>query len=850
MTEIQVRMNFPEGYVNPNGENIEGNTTIRSIPQYLKDVAPTSTSNDSMSLIDRLKRKKSSSKNVPMDKMIVGHESPTFNTQSEMRKEFVDNGGQVSSEVIVKTEEKIEHAKEEDRRYKSRNVESPESRGKVPYIIDYDTVNISFIQTHLDLKALGVKNNTFFLRLYDRALQGVDPHSPYLDKYTKSRIVRECVRNPYYFLREVVRISEDGGGRVPFRLDRANLAATYLHFNNIDLYLTIPRQTGKTISILSALLWDFQFGTADSLFLFFNKDQSQSSENLLRLKVLRDNLPSWMTMVKVLLENGRIDKANSNVTSLRNPANNNRVKTKASANSVAAADNAARGDTSPLHYYDEVEFTPYIRTIIQAAGPSQSTASENAKKNGTAYGRIFTSTPGDLDSQAGEDAYLVLQNTCNWTETMYDMSIDSLRGYIAQNSKNGIVYIEYNYIQLGKDDKWLNQLCLKLEYDEIKIEREIHLKRMHGASNSAFSAKVIKRLMEFKKEPIREDYYKEYYRIDVYREIDKFKTYVMGVDTSNGTSGDSNAITLVDPDDYRPVLEFKTNEISAPEFGRVIQYILARYAPKTVVCIERNAGGSTLIDFLRETPIRSRLYYENSPNVVENTMVEAVDERNFVKRETIRRRYTGVNTNKSSRLAMMNILKTHMSSYINRFVTKNISTDIAGLIKTPAGKIQHRTGGHDDSVMSYLIALFVMYHGDNKEMFGIVAGMADVEISEEAKREQKEADYREAVAEFLENDQYFEGSMRYDQNTLDNKFNLDMRKSIQKTDQVMNNLPYINSKVEKSIVSSGYEDDEEFSSYSLGVGSYNSDSWIDELNGMTEENKEFDPYDFSNDGLF
>ena len=43
-------------------------------------------------------------------------------------------------------------------------------------IYDFKTKNKSFIEVHLQLKLLGVKNNAFHLLLLNPALQGVDPY--------------------------------------------------------------------------------------------------------------------------------------------------------------------------------------------------------------------------------------------------------------------------------------------------------------------------------------------------------------------------------------------------------------------------------------------------------------------------------------------------------------------------------------------------------------------------------------------------------------------------------------------------------------------------------------------------
>ena len=113
---------------------------------------------------------------------------------------------------------------------------------------DFKTKNKSFLELYQDLYKMGIKNNKFFLRLYDTDLQGVDVYSPVLPKETQIKIFIECLINPWYWLREVLRIPVDGlpievGGGVHYNIDRNNLACWYLFLNGIDHYQSKPRQS-------------------------------------------------------------------------------------------------------------------------------------------------------------------------------------------------------------------------------------------------------------------------------------------------------------------------------------------------------------------------------------------------------------------------------------------------------------------------------------------------------------------------------------------------------------------------------------------------------------------------------
>lgn len=219
-----------------------------------------------------------------------------------------------------------------------------------PYIIDHKTRNLSFLQTAMDLAALGIRHNNFMLALFDRSLVGVDPHSPFLTGDQQAAIINECYINPWYFLREVVRIPDQGSkGGVAYQLNRANLASTWLYLLNIDHYLVIPRQTGKTISTVAVLLWSFLFGTSDSEFMFINKSAEDAINNLGRVKMLREALPKYLQFSEMIDADGRVDKGKDNVKTVINPVTKNKIVTKPSASSVSRADNIGRGTTQPIN---------------------------------------------------------------------------------------------------------------------------------------------------------------------------------------------------------------------------------------------------------------------------------------------------------------------------------------------------------------------------------------------------------------------------------------------------------------------------------------------------------------------
>lgn len=158
---------------------------------------------------------------------------------------------------------------------------------------DTETKNLSFIKIYKKLKNLGIKNNKFFLWLNDDTLQGVNPYSKHLTEEQKLRIYNEVCTNYWYYLREVVRIPE-AGGITKFKLNRGNLAQSFLMEQNINLIEILPRQQGKTIGADSRYSWVYNFGTINTNMIFGNKQLADSQNNIKRFNDIVDLLPSYL----------------------------------------------------------------------------------------------------------------------------------------------------------------------------------------------------------------------------------------------------------------------------------------------------------------------------------------------------------------------------------------------------------------------------------------------------------------------------------------------------------------------------------------------------------------------------
>lgn len=378
--------------------------------------------------------------------------------------------------------------------------------------------------------------------------------------------------------------------------------------------------------------------------------------------------------------------------------------------------------------FDEPEFTNHIKTIVENSVSTFETASRNAKANGALYGRCFSCTPGDLDTNAGQEAQLLLDGTTKWTEKMYDMGYDpyddsknEVMQYVKANGQNGIVYIEYSYKQIGLTDEWLHDMYNKIQ-NPLTVKREILLQRLRGSSDSPFNQEDIEYITESQRKPIGELYILEHFRFDIYEELDRTIPYLVGVDCSTGTNGDNNAITIVNPYTEEPVADFKCPFIGETQYEKLIQELVKKHLPRACVIIERNSVGDGIIDHLMQSPISQNLYFDKARDLVQQNMTDNSTVISMLKKQGERKKFYGVYTGTESRKDMFAILFNRVAEYKEKFVTENITSDIAHLVQTRSGKIEAGPGYHDDSIMSYLIAMYVFYHGNNLHAFGIVKG--------------------------------------------------------------------------------------------------------------------------------
>ena len=107
-------------------------------------------------------------------------------------------------------------------------------------LYDLGTTNKSFLRLAHQLKVLGIKNYYFMLEIKDPAVLEIDPYAcdkdghPTLTQDQVARVMNEIAVNPWYYLREISVIPEEGGSGVHYLANRGNIAQAWCILHNLD----------------------------------------------------------------------------------------------------------------------------------------------------------------------------------------------------------------------------------------------------------------------------------------------------------------------------------------------------------------------------------------------------------------------------------------------------------------------------------------------------------------------------------------------------------------------------------------------------------------------------------------
>jgi len=360
---------------------------------------------------------------------------------------------------------------------------------------------------------------------------------------------KKCMESPLYFIKNYVQIVNVDRGLVPFDMwdfqeDMIN------HFHDERFVICkMPRQTGKSTTIISYLLHFVLFNPEVNVAILANKG-AVARELLSRLQLAYEHLPKFLQQGVTVWNKGNIELENGS-------------KILASATSGSAV----RGSSFNIIFLDEFAHVP--NTIAES---------------------FFTSVYPTISS--GETTKVFIVSTPLGMNLFYKMWID------AEEKRNNYVPIEVHYTQVpGRDEKWRQETIKNTS--EVQFNQEF-LCEFLGSTHTLIDASKL-RSMVFKKPVFSKN------NIDVYEEPIKKATYCMIVDTAQGKGQDFSAFSVFDVSQipYRQVAKYRDNKISPMLYPNIIYQVGMKYNTAFTL-LEINDMGSQVAEALHYD-----LEYEN-----------------------------------------------------------------------------------------------------------------------------------------------------------------------------------------------------------------------------------------------
>lgn len=562
-------------------------------------------------------------------------------------------------------------------------------------MIHYKTKNNSFLKVHLFLKQKGIKNNSFFLELFDETLEEVDPFDEdNLTDEQKQRILVECTRNPWYWLRECVSVAVSGVSR--YELSLGNLALSWASLNNLNSYTIMPRQCGKTYGELAILTWILYFGGHNTEMVLVAQRDKNLINNMNRIRSIRDNMP------KYLILRDRRDRDGAELIDFK-PLGN-KISKQTTGTNETEADSNGRGLSLPVIYSDETAFTKHMNVFYKSLVLAHTTVARRAEQNGLPHFIALTTTAGYLNNEDGVWAHNFWLNCFPFSEELYDLSIEEVKELIRNEAKANYLAIEYQYWDLGKGDDYFEEQCKALDYDQDAIDREVLCKWKAVSTVHPLGQQVLVLLDKNKRQPIHTVILNKIFRMKMYKDpetLDWSIPYIIGGDCANNVGSDYSALVVLNPYTYEVVATIRTNMFSTMLFAGMLADLMTKYFYRSILVLERNLNGATIIDRLIEInfSLASRIY-------------GPLDEKTKQIKEF------GINTNEQSRkMVYGQVLKIAVDDSYDRIYDRVIIDEISALITTRNGRIDHPVGGHDDLLISYLFTRWFLLFGNNIDRY-------------------------------------------------------------------------------------------------------------------------------------
>jgi hypothetical protein len=344
----------------------------------------------------------------------------------------------------------------------------------------------------------------------------------------------KCKEDPVYFAQNYVKIVTLDHGLQPFKTyDFQERLINNFHTNRFNI-CKMPRQTGKSTTVVSYLLHYAVFNDSVNIGILANK-AATARELLGRLQTAYENLPKWMQQGIISWNKGSLELENGS---------------KILAASTSAS--AVRGMSFNILFLDEFAFVPnHIADSFFASVYPTITSGKSTKV-------IIVSTPHGMNH-------------------FYRMWHDAEKG------RNEYIPTDVHWSEVpGRDDKWKQQTIANTSEAQFKIEFECEFL---GSVDTLVAPSKLKSL-------VYENPMQSNAGMDIYEPPNEKGDYVITVDVARGVGEDYSAFVIFDITQFphKIVAKYRNNEIKPMLFPNIIWEMAKKYNEAFILCEVNDIG--------------------------------------------------------------------------------------------------------------------------------------------------------------------------------------------------------------------------------------------------------------------
>ena len=355
-------------------------------------------------------------------------------------------------------------------------------------------------------------------------------------EFTQEQILEfvKCKDDPVYFANNYVKIvTLDHGLQTfkPYHFQEKLINNFHNHRFNI---CKMPRQTGKSTTVVSFLLHYAVFNDNVNIGILANK-AATARELLDRLQTAYENLPKWMQQGIISWNKGSLELENGS---------------KILAASTSAS--AVRGMSFNILFLDEFAFVPnHIADSFFASVYPTITSGKQTKV-------IIVSTPHGMNH-------------------FYRMWHDAEKG------KNEYVFTDVHWSEVpGRDEEWKKQTIANTSEQQFKVEFECEFL---GSVDTLISPSKLRSLVYDHPKTSSGG-------LDVHEDPIDNHDYLMTVDVARGVGNDYSAFTVVDITTFphQVVAKYRNNEIKPMLFPSIVVDVAKNYNNAYILCEVNDVG--------------------------------------------------------------------------------------------------------------------------------------------------------------------------------------------------------------------------------------------------------------------